>query len=177
MGGRQFSEDTFGFLKRFESALCLFSNTVSQLYSNYEIVHFGCEGKKLVALPNAYASHDTFNNVDYNAVEATGLYIVPDEITSLHCKDQGLNLIYRSQKTGKLQSMPLADGLDKLRAKYLPSEPFLPVMINRDLKTLKSNVPAMHLHRLCVDRLLTTSDLEKCDISKTVLGKMESFYK
>lgn len=175
LGGRQFSEATFGFLKRFEAALCLFSNTVSQLYSNYEIVHFGCEGTKLVALPNAYAAHDTFNNVNSDAVEATGLYILPSEVT-MPGEQKGLRLMYRCGKTGLPKSLPLADGLEKVKAKYVPHEPFLPVMINRDLRSFKGGVPAMHLHRLKIDRLICLSELEKVDILNTVADKMRALY-
>lgn len=176
LGGKEFSESAYGFLKRFESALCLFSNTVSQLYSNYEIVHFGHEGRKLVALPNAFAAHDTFNNVDCDAIEATGLYIVPEEATRTSDKN-GLLLLYRCSKTGKPKTLTLADGLGRVKSRYMPKEPFLPVMINRDLRSLKGNLPAMHLHRLRIDKLLKMSDLEKGDILKTVNQKMEMLYR
>jgi hypothetical protein len=177
LGGNSFPEQTFGFLKRFEAALCLFSGTVSQLYSNYEIVHFGHDGRKLVALPNAFAAHDTFNNIESDAVEPTGLYIIPTEVTNMQAPEKGLKLVYRCSKTGKPKSIPLQDGLEKVRQKYLPKEPFLPVMINRDLKSLNGKIPAMHLHRLRVAKLDNISDLMKMDISKTVEDKMKSFYR
>lgn len=176
LGGNSFPEHTFGFLKRFEAALCLFSGTVSQLYSNYEIVHFGHDGRKLVALPNAFAAHDTFNNIESDAVEPTGLYIIPTEVTNINAPEKGLKLVYRCSKTGKPKSMPLDEGLEKVRQKYLPKEPFLPVMINRDLKSLNGKVPAMHLHRLRVAKLDNISELMKTDISKTVEDKMNAFY-
>lgn len=176
LGGKRFSESTFGFLKRFESSLCLFSNTVGQLYSNYEIVHFGHEGTKLVALPNQFAAHDTFDNVESDAVEATGLYIVPSEITQNASDAEGLRLLYRCRKTKKLKTMPLAEGMERITNYYLPKEPFLPVMINRDLRSFKGNVPAMHLHRLRVDLLLKLSDLQIKDISSTVNSKMKALY-
>lgn len=177
LGGNVFPEAAFGFLKRFETALCLFSGTVSQLYSNYEIVHFGHDGRKLVALPNAFAAHDTFNNIESDAVEPTGLYIVPTEVANLSSPEKGLKLVYRCRKTGAPKSMPLHEGLDKVMQKYLPNEPFLPVMINRDLKSLNGKIPAMHLHRLRVTKLSNISELMKNDISKTVLDKMNAFYK
>ena len=177
LGGNSFPEHTFGFLKRFEDALCLFSGTVSQLYSNYEIVNFGHDGRKLVALPNAFAAHDTFNNVVADAVEPTGLYIIPTEVTNLASPEKGLKLVYRCSKTGKPKSIPLHEGLDKVRQKYLPKEPFLPVMINRDLKSLNGKIPAMHLHRLRVTKLDALSELIKMDISKTVEDKMNVFYR
>lgn len=175
LGGKKFSEATFGFLKRFESALCLFSSTVSQLYSNYEIVHFGYQGTKLVALPNAYAAHDTFNNVNGEAIEATGLYILPSEVT-MPCDQRGLRLFYRCGKTGLPRSLPLAEGLERVKARYVPHEPFLPVMINRDLQTFRGGIPAMHLHRLKIDKLMSLSELEKTDIRNTVADKMRALF-
>lgn len=175
--GKQFPEQSFGFLKRFESALCLFSGTVSQLYSNYEIVHFGTDGRKVVALPNAFAAHDTFDNIPDDAVEPTGLYIVPQEITNKKNTKGGLLLMYRHKKSGKLKTTPLLDGLDQVRKIYMPSEPFLPVMLNRDLKTLQGNVPAMHLHRLATNNMGKLSELTRADIRSTVVDKMGAFYK
>lgn len=175
LGDKQYAESTFGFLKRFESALCLFSNTVSQLYSNYEIVHFGHEGTKLVALPNAFAAHDTFNNVEPDAVEPTGLYIIPSELAK-SVETCGLLLLYKCGKTGARKTVPLADGLARITKRYMPNEPFLPVMINRDLRSLKGSIPAMHLHRLRVDKLLKLSNLEKQDILNTVNVKMKALY-
>ncbi|MBC6904341.1 hypothetical protein DWB84_02505 [Saccharophagus sp. K07] len=177
LGGNTFPEATFGFLKRFEAALCLFSGTVSQLYSNYEIVHFGHDGRKLVALPNQFAAHDTFNNIESDAVEPTGLYILPTEVTDRGCMEKGLRLVYRCSKTGKPRSIPLQEGLEKVRKKFLPKEPFLPVMINKDLRSLNGKIPAMHLHRLRVAKLDNISDLMKMDISRTVEDKMNAFYK
>lgn len=176
LGGKKFSESTFGFLKRFEASLCLFSNTVSQLYSNYEIVHFGHGGTKLVALPNQFAAHDTFNNVDAEAVESTGLYIVPSEISKSCAGVNGLLLLYRCRKNGKLKTMPLAEGMEKIKRYYLPNEPFLPVMLNRDLRSFKGGVPAMHLHRLATDKMFELSKLQINDISATVNNKMQALY-
>ncbi len=177
LGGHTFPENTFGFLKRFENALCLFSSTVSQLYSNYEIVHFGYDCRKLVALPNAFAAHDTFNGIISDAVEPTGLYIIPNEVTGVECTEKGLKLVFRCRKTGKPRSVPLHYGLERVMEKYLRQEPFLPVMINRDLKSLNGRIPAMHLHRLCVGKLDNISELMKSDIAKTVLEKMNTFYR
>lgn len=175
LGGNRYPEATFGFLKRFESALCLFSGTVSQLYSNYEIVQFGHDNSRLLALPNAYAAHDTFSNIEAAAVEPTGLFIIPSEITDSP-DEKTLQLLYRCGRTGKPKTVPLSDGLEKVKQKYLPQEPFLPVMINRDLKSLKGSMPAMHLHRLRVSKLEGISELMKGDISKTVQAKMSAFY-
>src|SRR5690606_8515377 len=115
LGGNSFPEHTFGFLKRFEAALCLFSGTVSQLYSNYEIINFGHDGRKLVALPNAFAAHDTFNNIISDAVEPTGLYIIPTEVTNMAATKKRLRLVYRCSKTGKPKSIPFHEGMGKVR--------------------------------------------------------------
>ena len=176
LAGRQYPENTFGFLKRFETALCLFSGTVSQLYSNYEIMHFGVDQKKLVALPNAFAAHDTFDNVPADAVEPTGLYIIPSELTKQQNK-QELLLLYFSKKKNGLKTKPLLEGLEMIKNTFLPNEPFLPVMINHDLKSLNGKAPAMHLHRIRLNLMPNVSGLVRTDISKAVIDKMRDFYK
>lgn len=52
------------FIQLFENRLCVYSESVSQLYTNYNL-HFPSEmGRKMVVLPNPYAFHDTLHGID-----------------------------------------------------------------------------------------------------------------
>ena len=52
MGRRELAER---FIQLFENRLCVYSESVSQLYTNYNL-HFPSEmGRKMVVLPNPYA--------------------------------------------------------------------------------------------------------------------------
>lgn len=51
------------FVMGFENKLCVFSGSVEQLYTNYNIFFPKEEDRKLVILPNPYAHHDTFHGI------------------------------------------------------------------------------------------------------------------
>src|SRR5690554_6600039 len=58
---RQRAQD---FVLGFENKICVYSGSVSQLYTNYNIFFPKEENRKLVILPNPYAQHDNFNGID-----------------------------------------------------------------------------------------------------------------
>ncbi|MGK0260243.1 MAG: hypothetical protein ACI96M_003688, partial [Candidatus Azotimanducaceae bacterium] len=68
------------FVMQFEQTLCVYSPSVQQIYSNYNMFFPDDWDRKLVILPDASAFHDTFFNVDKSSITATGLYIVPGEL-------------------------------------------------------------------------------------------------
>ncbi len=115
IGNTKYAEGSIRFLKRFETSLCLFSNTVAQLYSNYEMVPVvGSSG--IVALSNPHAYHDTFSNIDHNAIVPTGIRIIPSEYIGKG-NDCELTMIFGSQKSHKFITVPLADGIKQLEKK------------------------------------------------------------
>lgn len=170
VGNTQYAESAVQFLKRFESALCLFSNTVDQLYSNYEMMPVSNGSKRIVALPNPHAYHDTFSNVDSEAIVPTGIRIIPSELTQTDFSGN-LSMLFRSKKTGKVHTMPLAEGIKKLEKTFGEGN-FLPVMINKDLHLINGNIPAMHLHRVQLDKLERLSMFQRSDIKITIEKKM-----
>jgi hypothetical protein len=172
VGDRQYSERSAGFLKRFENTMCLFSGSVRQLYSNYEIHSLRSDSRRLVALPNPNSFHDTFFNVTDSAVKPTGLFIVPSEAANDE-ESQALRLVYRSKKTQKFKSMPLAEGIQIVKNIYDKEGQFLPVIINKDLQFRKNNMPIMHLHRLDLDALKHASTFQLKDISMTIERKLD----
>ena len=169
IGSNQYAERSVQFLKRFESALCLFSNTVAQLYSNYEMVPVSSGSKRIVALPNPHAYHDTFNHVDSDAIVPTGIRIIPSELTQTD--PAGSLSILVKTKSGKIHTMPLAKGIAKLEQSFGQGN-FLPVMINKDLHLINGKIPAMHLHRVKLHKLARLSQFQRSDIRVTIERKM-----
>lgn len=51
------------FVRQFESTLCVFSPSVEQIYSNYNMYFPEDWDRKLVILPDAGAFHDTFSTL------------------------------------------------------------------------------------------------------------------
>ena len=90
------------FIRLFENRLCVYSESVSQLYTNYAL-HFPKElGRKMVVLPNPYAFHDTINHISPNAVRKTGLCVLPGEFHRM----RGLMLARLGPKGELLQARP-----------------------------------------------------------------------
>ena len=68
------------FVMQFEHTLCVYSPTVAQIYSTYNMYFPKDMERRLVILPDPTAFHDTFNRIAHEAVTATGLHIVPGEL-------------------------------------------------------------------------------------------------
>ncbi len=172
IGDRKYPERSVAFLKRFEEVLCLFSCSVEQLYSNYEIFTADSGYSDAIALPNPYAHHDTFNHIEADSVKKTGLYIVPTEAVN-DAESKSLLLMYQSQKMRRMKSLPLKQGIEQVQQKYKKISGFLPVILNKDLQVMNGAHPIMHLHYLNLNKLNFVSDLQKMDIRKTIEHKIE----
>src|SRR5690606_22272361 len=72
-------QQAIDFVMSFENRLCVYSNSVEQLYTNYNLFFPKEENRKLVVLPNPYAQHDTYNGIPEVSFYSTGLIIVLGE--------------------------------------------------------------------------------------------------
>jgi hypothetical protein len=158
------------FVLGFENKLCVFSNSVAQLYTNYNIFFPREEARKLVILPNPYAPHDTFNGIGDEVVTATGMTIIPGMF-----KEKPTLFLRIPFKKGpvKHRIIPLQMGLKVVQQQCAPSQPFLPVLMKGDLRELDATTPCLHLHRIHVDRLLSHSGLERSNIEKVIRQRLE----
>ena len=158
------------FVMGFENKLCVFSDSVEQLYTNYNIFFPREETRKLVILPNPYAPHDTFNGIAEDAITATGMEILPGTL-----KDKPALFLRIPFKTGavKFRTVPLQMGLRVVQQQCAPDKPFLPVLMKGDLRELDASIPCLHLHRIHVNRLTTHSVLEKNDIEKVIKKRLD----
>ena len=169
IGEQHYTESKVRFLKRFETALCLFSKSVAQVYSNYRMVPCSASGD-IIAYPNPHAYHDIFNRINSDAIIPTGIRIVPSEFINAVYRDD-LAIVYRAQKTGKIVSMPLSEGIRQLEQRFGAGK-FLPIMINTDLQLIDGKIPAMHLHRVELDKLHELSLFHRSDLQLTIETKM-----
>lgn len=158
------------FLKYLESALCLFSSSLKQLYSNYEIVG-NKDSSRMVALPNPYAFHDTYDDIIADAIIPTGIHITPSKGFSETSTE--LSILYRSKDSGKIKSVNIRNGLKAIQKKY-PLDTFLPVMTTSDLKLINGKLPSLHMHRLDLDKLENLSPFQKTDIKNVIKEKMST---
>ncbi|WP_263147794.1 hypothetical protein [Pseudomonas sp. RIT-PI-AD] len=150
--------EAIAFLQRFENRLCIYSGYVEKLYSNYSLVVPEEDHGFITILPDEQAWHDTFQNIPADAVEPTGIHILPGETMGYH----GLYLkIPGDHPLAASRELPFQDGLKLLIQRYQArGESFLPVLIKGDLREYEARMPSLHLHRIDAAKLGTLSQLE-----------------
>ncbi len=153
------------FVMGFENRLCVYSSSVEQLYTNYNIFFPKEEDRKLVILPDPYAPHDTFNGLPESSVTATNMEVLPGQYQGKPCLF--LRIPFRSG-TVKHRLVPLQMGLKIIRQQRPADKPFLPVLMKGDLRELNASTPCLHLHAIHLDRLKEHSALERSGIQKVI---------
>lgn len=159
------------FVLQFETTLCVYSPSVEQLYTTYNM-YFPTSGK-LVILPDPAVFHDTFNFIEPDAVTATGLYIIPGELID----KSGLHLanVNEDRTLGKRQ-IPFEAGLRSIINKRPDDDPFLPILAKGDLREFEESWPVLHLHRVRPEALPRLSDLDKSSIASVIAEKLETLF-
>jgi hypothetical protein len=156
------------FVLNFENKLCVFSGTVQQLYTNYNIFMPAEENSRLVILPNPYAHHDIFQGIPESAVKPTGLYIVPG-------KDGELLLrIPVKSAENPFRAVPLQIGFRMINQRRPSNLPLLPVLVKGDLRELDARTPCLHLHAITLSNMPRLSPLELNEIRRTILERMKA---
>jgi hypothetical protein len=155
------------FVLNFENKICVFSGSVSQLYTNYNIFMPAEENSRLVILPNPYAHHDIFHGIPEEAAKPTGLYIVPGKDGELL-----LRLPLKSKET-PFRLIPLQVGFHLINQRRPGHMPLLPVLVKGDLRELDSRTPCLHLHAISLTGLGDMSSMEINEIRKVILERMK----
>lgn len=155
------------FVLNFENKLCVFSGSVQQLYTNYNIFMPAEENSRLVILPNPYAHHDIFHGIPESAVKATGLYIVPGGGGELM-----LRIPVRSPES-PFRTVPLQVGFRLINQRRPGNMPLLPVLVKGDLRELDARTPCLHLHAVSLSNMTRLSPLELNEIRRTILERIK----
>ena len=154
-----------------ENQLCVYSYSVEQLYTTYDIFFPKEENRNLVILPNPYSAHDTFHGIPETAVKATGLFLVGG-----HNEDNplaNLQLVIPLQRDKKkYRRVPLGVGLKMINSKRNPDNLFLPVVMKGDLREFNQETPCLHLHSLNVKVVQMLSELEIQSIRSVILERL-----
>lgn len=149
--------EAIAFLQRFENRLCIYSSYVEKLYSNYSFVIPEHQGGGITILPDEQAWFDTFHDIPTDAVEPTGIHILPGETmgySGLYLKIPGEHRLVASRE------LPFQDGLKVLINRYrMREDSFLPVLVKGDLREYEARMPSLHLHRLNIAKLQSHSRL------------------
>ena len=163
------------FIRLFENRLCVWSESVEQLYTNYSL-HFPAElGRKMVVLPNPYAFHDTLHGIAAQAIRKTGLCVLPGQLLGKS------GLLLSNQLPGNRlapRSMPFKPALAQIiNSQRKVGDEFLPLLVKGDLREFDQSMPYIHLHRLQVQRLTLLSSFERDDIQQTITRKLLTLYR
>ena len=161
------------FIMQFETTLCVYSPSVEQIYSSYNIYFSKDFDRKMVILPDPAAFHDTFNGITSDSVTATGLYIIPGELVG----KPGLYLTNTigDRGLGKRQ-LPFIAAMKAIMRKRPADDPFIPILGKGDLREFQDDWPILHLHRLRLSALPDLSTLDKTNIRNGVTEKLESLF-
>ena len=161
------------FVLQFEHTLCVYSPSVEQIYSTYNMFFPQDWDRKLVILPDAGAFHDTFFHVDNSAVTATGLYIIPGQLLD----KEGLYLAnVDSDRNLGARQLPFEAGMRVIMQKRAKDDPFLPVLAKGDLRELEQSWPVLHLHRVNPSAIVKMSELDRTNLTNVVTEKLESLF-
>lgn len=172
MARRELAES---FIKLFENRLCVYSESVRQLYTNYNLHFPHDQGRKMVVLPNPYAFHDTLHGIEAHAVRKTGLCVLPGVVLG----KPGLLLSTQITDGGSApKTMPFKRALAQIISNQKKSgDVFLPIMMKGDLREFDQQMPYIHLHRLQVSHLSRLSTFERDDIQQTITRKLLMLYR
>ena len=162
------------FVKQFETTMCVYSPSVEQLYTNYTMYFPQEWHRKLVILPDPTAFHDTFFNIQTEAVVSTGLYIVPGELLD----KPGLYLAnVKQNRTLGDRQVPFEAGLRAIMNKRAGDDEFLPVLAKGDLREFEQSWPVLHLHRIKPKVLSRLSALDRNSLATVIQEKLEALFR
>ena len=167
-------ERAMAFVKQFETTMCVYSPSVEQLYTNYTMYFPQEWHRKLVILPDPAAFHDTFFNIQTEAVVSTGLYIVPGELLG----KPGLYLAnVKQNRTLGDRQVPFEAGLRAIMNKRASDDEFLPVLAKGDLREFEQSGPVLHLHRIKPKALHRLSALDRSSLATVIQEKLEALFR
>ena len=161
------------FVMQFETTFCVYSASVEQLYSTYNIFFPREYHRRMVILPDPAAFHDTFNGIVPEAVVMTGLYIIPGELIG----ESGLYLAnVKKDRTLGERRIPFEVGMRAILKNRPADDPFLPVLAKGDLRGFEESWPVLHMHRVKLGLLSERSELDRTNIRNVVTEKLESLF-
>ncbi len=155
---------------KFENHLCVYSPSVKQLYTRYQMLLPLEASGSMVVFPDFQDITATYSHINPEAIVPTNVYIIPGEAI----KKPGLHIIIKPAGSTKTPTpLPLEIGLKKIQDILGNNEPFLPVLVKGNLREIGKNVPALKLSRLKINSLSMCSRLEQNSIRGNIIDKIK----
>lgn len=159
------------FVMKFENRLCIYSGAVEKLYTNYSLYFPASENSSMVIIPNQYAYHDTFNNLNEEAIVDTHFDIIPGEMigkTGLY-----LRIPFKDGNTMTTRPIPFRFAVERMLLNSSGQNPFIPVLVKGNLREFELQNPYLHLHRVDLSKIEKLSEFEIKDIQRVIWGKFK----
>ena len=169
----QSPDNAMKFFDTFNNSFMVYSLSVEKLYCEYGTHLTGPQGRRrMVVLPDFQQFESIFSHVDPLAVSETSIHIYP-------LQQQGktrLILSGKSSADGRLEKLPLKQGLRALNMGYFDNRAILPVLMLGDLREFpEKQLPYLKLHTIDCAKLERLSKFEQQDIAKGAWAKLNKF--
>lgn len=154
----------------FKNCFMIYSSSVEKLYCEYVTHLTGPIGRqRLVVLPNFSHYESIFNRVDTSAVLETSIHIYP----RVHNGKTELIVSGIATGSGKLEKLPLRQGLKALKIGYFENKKIFPALKLGDLREFpEKRLPYLRLHTVNYPKLSSLSNFEQQDIAKGAWEKL-----
>lgn len=169
----QSPDNAVRFFELFQNSFMIYSMAVEKLYCEYATHLTGPSGnRRMVVLPDFNHYDSIFSRVDNEAIKDTSIHIYPIK------KQQKTHLVVsgKASATGKLEKLPLRQGLRALKMGYFDNRVILPILMLGDLREFpEKRLPYLKLHSVEPKVLSHQSQFEQKDITKGAWAKLEQF--
>jgi hypothetical protein len=163
--------DAYRFAKLFENRFCVYSPTVQKLYTDYQIVEPSLESDKIMLLPTLTADSEPYHDIEPSCIVSTDVKVIPGEIVGR----KGIHLAMPDlEQPGKFKVFAFKEGLAELKKSLYQGRPFLPVLMNGDLREFDKKLPFLQLHIINIDKLVNLSSFERNDMSNLINTRLNS---
>jgi hypothetical protein len=161
------------FISLFANRICIYSASVEQLYTNYTVQFVDTDSASIKIVPDPDNHYDTFQNIPVEALESSGLTIIPGELVGK--KGLQLSIPLQEDERKKMRVVPLQLGLKAINKRRSGNRLFLPVVVKGDLRALREKVPVLHLHTIRLDKMKQLSEMERNGIRKVIQEKLSDW--
>jgi hypothetical protein len=159
------------FVMKFENKLCIYSGAVEKLYTNYSLYFPASENSAMVIIPNQFAYHDTFNNLNEESIVDTSFDIIPGEMigkTGLY-----LRVPFKEGSVLTTRPVPFRYAVERMLLNSSGQNPFIPILVKGNLREFELKNPYLHLHRVDLSKIQKLSEFEIKDIQRVIWGKFQ----
>ncbi len=169
----QSPDNAMKFFDAFKNSFMIYSLAVEKLYCEYGTHLTGPVGRRrMVVLPDFSKYESIFSHVTDSAVSETSIHIYP----MLQNGKTRLILSGKSSSDGKLEKLPLKQGLRALNMGYFDNKVIVPILMLGDLREFpEKQLPYLKLHTIDCSKLDRLSQFEQQDIAKGAWAKLNQF--